>query len=129
MGKVTHFEIPSDDLERAKKFYGSVFGWEVNTWPMPNGGNYTGLTTVPVDKETMIPTEPGAINGGMTERSEVTPGPVITVEVESIDEALRDIEANGGSTTVPRTEIPGMGAFGYFKDSEGNIMGLWETTS
>ena len=47
----------------------------------------------------------------------------------AIDDALQGVEAQGGSTVQPRTEIPGMGAFAYFKDSEGNVMGLWETTT
>jgi predicted enzyme related to lactoylglutathione lyase len=55
--------------------------------------------------------------------------PVITIDVESIDEALRDVEAKGGSMVAPRTAIPGMGAFAYFRDTEGNVMGLWETAT
>jgi predicted enzyme related to lactoylglutathione lyase len=129
MGKVVHFEIPADDLERAKSFYGKVFGWKIDTWPMPGGGDYTGLTTTAVDETTMTPTEPGAINGGMLQRDETTPSPVITIDVEDIAAALAEIEAAGGTTVTPRTAIPNMGAFGYFKDSEGNVMGLWETTA
>jgi len=129
MAKVVHFEIPADDLERAKSFYGKVFDWQIDTMPMEGGGEYTGLTTTPVDEQTMTPTEPGAINGGMMQRDATTPSPVITIDVEDIAAALAEIEAAGGSTVTPRTAIPGMGAFGYFKDSEGNVMGLWETTS
>jgi predicted enzyme related to lactoylglutathione lyase len=129
MRGVVHFEIPADDLERAKGFYGSVFGWQLDTMEMPGGGNYTGVTTTPVDEQTMMPTQPGAINGGMMQRDEVTPAPVLTIDVEAIDEALREIEAQGGSTVSPRTEIPGMGAFAYFKDPEGNVLGLWETVA
>ena len=127
MGKVVHFEIPADDLDRARTFYGKVFGWRIDTMPMPGGGEYTGLTTTAVDEKTMTPTEPGAINGGMMQRDAATPAPVITIDVEDIDAALAEIEGAGGSTVTPRTAIPGMGAFGYFKDSEGNVMGLWET--
>ena len=61
------------------------------------------------------------------QRDETTPSPVITIDVEDINAALAEIEAAGGSTVTPRTAIPGMGAFGYFKDPEGNVMGLWET--
>lgn len=128
MNKVVHFEIPAEDLDRAKGFYGSIFGWQLNTMPMP-GGEYTVVMTTPVDEQTQMPTEPGAINGGMMQRDERTPAPVITVDVEAIDDALRQIEAAGGTTITPRTAIPGMGAFAYFKDPEGNVLGLWETTS
>ncbi len=128
MRKVVHFEIPAENLDRAKTFYDSVFGWKIETMPVP-GGEYTSLTTTPVDEQTFAPTEPGGINGGMMQRNEQTPSPVITIDVEAIDEALKDVEAGGGTTVVPRQEIAGMGAYAYFKDTEGNVMGLWETTS
>jgi predicted enzyme related to lactoylglutathione lyase len=129
VSKVVHFEIPAEDLDRAKRFYGAVFGWNLQTTPMPGGGEYTSVVTTPVDEQTQIPTEPGAINGGMMERSATTPAPVITIDVDAIDVALKNVEAEGGTTVQPRTDIPGMGAFAYFKDCEGNVMGLWETTS
>jgi hypothetical protein len=125
MDKVVHFEIPAEDVSRAKEFYGSIFGWDLQDYDM-GGGSYTILQTVPVD-ERQMPTEPGAINGGMMQRSETTPGPVITIQVDAIDEALKKIEAGGGGVVTPRTEVPNMGWFAYFKDSEGNTMGLWET--
>jgi predicted enzyme related to lactoylglutathione lyase len=128
MPKVVHFEIPADDLDRAKGFYGSVFGWQLQSMPM-DGGEYTVVMTTPVNPETQMPLEPGAINGGMMKRDERTPAPVITIDVEGIDDALKQIEAEGGSTVTPRTPIPGMGAFAYFKDPEGNVLGLWETTT
>jgi predicted enzyme related to lactoylglutathione lyase len=123
-----HFEIPADDLDRAKNFYGSIFGWQLQTMPMQDG-EYTIVMTTPVDEKTQIPTQPGSINGGMMQRDERTPSPVITIDVEAIDAALREIEARGGTTVTPRTAIPGMGAFAYFKDPEGNVLGLWETNS
>jgi predicted enzyme related to lactoylglutathione lyase len=126
MRKVVHFEIPAEDLERAKNFYGSIFGWELTTMPMP-GGEYTTVKTTPVDEQTQLPSEVGAINGGMFQRTTELPSPVITIDVEAIDDALQQIEANGGSTVTPRTEIAGMGAFAYFTDPEGNVLGLWET--
>ena len=126
MSKVVHFEIPADDLDRAKGFYGSVFGWELQTVPM-NEGEYTSVKTTEVDEQTQLPTEPGAINGGMFQRAEQLTSPVITIDVDGIDDALKQIEAEGGTTVTPRTAIPGMGAFAYFKDPEGNVLGLWET--
>jgi predicted enzyme related to lactoylglutathione lyase len=124
MDKVVHFEIPMDDPARAKEFYGSIFGWDIQA---VEHMDYTMAMTTPVDEKTMMPTEPGAINGGMMARSADTPAPVITIGVSSIDESLKRIEEAGGSTVTPRTPIPDMGAFAYFKDSEGNVLGLWET--
>jgi predicted enzyme related to lactoylglutathione lyase len=127
MPKVVHFEIPADDVDRAKKFYGSVFGWELQTMDMGDG-EYTSVKTTAIDEQTQLPTEPGAINGGMFQRDERLTTPVITIDVDGIDDALKQVEDGGGSTIQPRTAIPGMGAFAYFKDPEGNVMGLWETT-
>jgi uncharacterized protein len=127
MSKVVHFEIPADDVDRAKDFYGSVFSWQLQTISMGEGGDYTIAMTTPIDDESQLPTEPGAINGGMMQRTEQVPGPVITIEVDAIDDALQEIESRGGSSVTPRTAIEGMGAFAYFKDPEGNVMGLWET--
>ncbi len=127
MRRVVHFEIPADDVERAKSFYGSVFDWDLNTMQMDEG-EYTIATTTPVD-ESMMPTEAGGINGGLMQRSDETPSPVITIDVDDIEQSLKEVEAAGGTTVTPRTPIPGMGAFGYFKDPEGNVMGLWETSA
>jgi hypothetical protein len=127
MDRVEHFEIPVDDAARAREFYGSVFEWELNEADMGGGNMYTMVTTTPIDESTRLPAEPGAINGGLMQRSADTPAPVITIAVTSIDESLKKVEAEGGSTVQPRTDIPDMGAYAYFKDSEGNVVGLWET--
>ena len=126
MDRVEHFEIPVDDAARAREFYGSVFEWELNEADMGGGNMYTTVTTTPIDESTRLPTEPGAINGGLMQRTADTPAPVITIAVTSIDESLKKVGAGGGSTIQPRTEIPEMGAFAYFKDSEDNVVGLWE---
>ena len=125
MDKVVHFEIPADDVSRAKEFYGSAFGWQVNTMEEMD---YTIAMTTPVDETTQMPTEPGGINGGMMKRSADTPSPVLTIGVDSIDDSIVKIESGGGSVVQPRTEIPDMGAFAYFKDPEGNVLGLWENS-
>ena len=67
MDKVVHFEIPADDTARAREFYGSVFEW--NLQPM-QGYDYTMALTTAVDPKTQMPTDPGAINGGIRQRSE-----------------------------------------------------------
>jgi uncharacterized protein len=127
MDKVLHFEIPVDDRERAKEFYRSAFDWQLDDADMGGGNIYTTVITAPIDEQSRMPTEPGAINGGLMQRTPDTPAPVITIGVAGIDDALKKVEAGGGSVVQPRTEIPNMGAFAYFKDSEGNVVGLWET--
>jgi predicted enzyme related to lactoylglutathione lyase len=89
--------------------------------------SYTIVTTGPSDPE-QGPTEPGFINGGMFERSGgfAGKGPNIVIDVPSIDEALRKVEAAGGKTVNERTPVGEMGFAGYFTDTEGNLIGLWE---
>jgi predicted enzyme related to lactoylglutathione lyase len=89
---------------------------------------YTIAMTTGVDEKTQMPMEPGAINGALTKRDPGTVNvPVMTIQVDSIDGSMKQIEAEGGRMVQARTEIPGMGAFAYFRDTEGNVMGLWET--
>jgi uncharacterized protein len=123
MRKVVHFEIPADDLTRAKGFYSSIFGWQLQDMPEME---FTVVQTTDVDEQTHMPTEPGAINGGMMRRTPETPSPLITIDVDSVEETLKQVEAGGGRVVRPRTELPGMGAFAYFTDTEGNTLGLWE---
>lgn len=123
MRSVVHFEIPADDVARAKEFYSAVFDWQLQDMP---DMDYTIVQTTEVDQNQM-PTTPGSINGGLIRRSQDTPAPVLTVDVESIDQALKQVQAAGGRVVRERTEIPGMGAYAYFTDPEGNTLGLWET--
>ncbi|WP_285240618.1 VOC family protein [Arthrobacter sp. G.S.26] len=123
MGAVVHFEIPADDGERARAFYEQALGWRID--PVP-GMDYSAMVTTPMDEKTGQPTVPGAINGGMMTRAQDLQHPVITVDVPDIDATLHSVEAAGGSVVRVKETIPGMGAFAYFRDTEGNVMGLWE---
>src|SRR3989344_191244 len=125
MNKVVHFEIPSDDRGRVKKFYGEVFGWDIADMPYNGDEVYTTATTSPVD-ENWMHKEKGAINGALVDRNDTVSTPIVTIEVESIDEHIKKIEAAGGTVVTPKGAVEGVGFYAYFKDSEGNVMGLWE---
>jgi len=122
MGKVVHFEIPADDVARAQKFYSTVFGWKMNSMPEMQ---YTLVGTVATDEKGM-PKEAGAINGGMLKRQEPVMTPVITIDVSDIDKALETIVKNGGRAVSKKQPVGDMGFAAYFKDSEGNVVGLWQ---
>ncbi|HZM82576.1 MAG TPA: VOC family protein [Candidatus Limnocylindrales bacterium] len=124
-GSVTHFEIPVDDMARAQAFYRDAFGWQIDTLPEMD---YTLVRTTPTD-ESGRPTEPGAINGGMLPRGEPALHPIVTVTVDNVDSALATIESLGGKTVVGRTPVGAMGFTGYAKDTEGNVIGLWESAA
>ncbi len=122
MDKVVHFEIPADDLERAQKFYKSVFGWKMETMPEME---YILMGTTPVDENGM-PAEPGAINGGMMKRSSPFNSPIITISVENIEDAMKNVKKMGGKLVREKMQVGDMGYAAYFKDTEGNIIGLWQ---
>jgi uncharacterized protein len=111
---IVHFEIPADDVARAKKFYEKALGWKISDpWKM----NYFLV-------ETKVKGEEG-INGGLMQRK--MPGqPFMNyVGVPSIDASAKKVEQAGGVIILPKTEIgQGMGWIAAFKDTEGNIMGF-----
>jgi predicted enzyme related to lactoylglutathione lyase len=114
---IMHFEIPADDVGRAKSFYEKTFGWKIKAFPMPAGQEYFGVTT-------MKKGEPG-INGGLMKRN--MPGQPFTnyITVKSIDAMNGVVETNGGVIVLPKQEIGmGMGWISAFKDPENNIIGL-----
>ena len=122
-GRVVHFEIPYEDGDRAQQFYKSAFDWQLQSMP---GMGYVLVTTGPSGETG--PTEPGFINGGMLSRGDsAAPGPLVVVDVESIDGALRRITELGGETVVGKQPVGDMGFSAYVRDTEGNVVGLWET--
>jgi len=123
-GAVVHFEVPFDDGDRAKAFYSDTFGWKMSDIP---DMSYTLVTTAPSGDTG--PLEPGAINGGMAQRGEPIGHTLITIEVDHIDAALEQVEQHGGSVVRGRTEVGDMGFSAYFTDTEGNVVGLWESAA
>jgi predicted enzyme related to lactoylglutathione lyase len=114
---IMHFEIPADDVSRAKAFYEKTFGWKIKPFPMPPGQEYFGVTTRKQG-------EPG-IDGGLMKRN--MPGQPFTnyVTVKSIDAMTQIVQANGGTIVLPKQGIgEGMGWIAAFKDPENNIIGL-----
>jgi len=123
-GEVAHFEIPADNTERARKFYSSTFGWNMTAVP---GMDYTMVETGPVDDQRM-PKEPGYVGGGIAKRGGPLEHPVVTILVEDLSAAIKKVEKNGGKTVQAKQEIPGnMGWTAYFKDTEGNVVGLYQS--
>ena len=88
--------------------------------------SYVLANTIDVDDRQM-PKEPGAINGGLFQRPAEAPNPTLYVGVSSVDSALTKVQAAGGRVVTPRTPIPGMGAYARIADTEGNVIGLFES--
>jgi len=121
--RVVHFEVPFDDADRARSFYRDVFDWQIQE--MAEMG-YNMVSTGPTSDEGM-PSEPGFIGGGMLQRQAPINTPVITLQVDDIDAALVAVNKHGGSTVGEKMPVGDMGFAAYIHDSEGNLMGLWQT--
>ncbi len=123
MGRVIHFEIHVDDMERAKKFYGEVFGWTFEDWSAYAGMPYFGALTGNGN-------EPG-INGALMQRKSSRPDVnqglnayVCTMGVDDYDSTESAILRNGGTVVLPKNVLTGMAWQGYYFDTEGNIFGI-----
>jgi hypothetical protein len=121
--RVVHFEIPFDDAERARSFYSDVFEWQIQFIPEMS---YNIVSTGPTSDQGM-PSEPGFIGGGMLPRQTPVTNPVITLQVDDIDAAIVAVEKHGGKAVGEKMAVGEMGFAAYFNDSEGNLMGLWQT--
>jgi predicted enzyme related to lactoylglutathione lyase len=123
---IVHFEIPAEDLEKQKKFYGELFGWKIEKYPGP--GEYYLLQTVPVD-DNMMPIRAG-VNGGLFKKTDQMTAeqakPTNYIWVESVEEYSKKVEQLGGKIIVPKMEIPGLGWWALALDPEGNHFGLLE---
>jgi len=115
---IVHFEIPADDVRRAKKFYERVLGWKISDpWKM----DYFLVETKKKGEE--------GINGGLMQRKMPDQPFMNYLAVDSIDAYCKKVEKAGGVVVLPKQEIaPGMGWIAAFKDTEGNIMGFHETS-
>jgi uncharacterized protein len=125
MDSIVHFEIPADDTKRASAFYKKAFGWTFDSYGGGGDMEYWLVGTTEADEKGR-PKEPGAINGGMGQRGGPLKGVVITVAVDDIDASLAKIEKLGGKTVAKKSPVGDMGFTAYFKDSEGNVIGLWQ---
>jgi hypothetical protein len=114
MPRFIHFDLPADDVERAKNFYGKIFGWKFDKWegPMEYWMTITG------DEKT-----PG-INGGLCQRMPGQTAIINTVDVPSVDEYSTKIQSGGGKILAPKMPIPGVGYFAQCMDTEGNVFGI-----
>ncbi len=113
---IVWFEIPADNVERAKSFYGELFGWKMEKFPGPM--EYWHIDTGGGDDTP---------DGGLLKRQ--NPGHQgITnyVGVASVDEFVAKVQTLGGQVCMPKTVVPQMGYFAICQDTEHNTFGLWE---
>jgi uncharacterized protein len=112
---IVWFEIPADNAARAKKFYGKLFGWDINA--MPHMADYSHIDTGGAD---------ASPDGGLMKR--MHPAHTITnyILVPSVTRFMAKVKKLGGEICKPKTAVPGMGYFAICNDTENNAFAIWE---
>jgi predicted enzyme related to lactoylglutathione lyase len=129
MNSVVHFEMPYDDRERMAKFYQNVFGWQTRMLG-EEMGNYVLATTTETD-ESGRPKQPGAINGGFFPKKRPdwpAQHPSVVIAVDDIQAAMTTVAEAGGKVLGEPMEIPGVGQYVAFFDTEGNRVSILQPT-
>jgi predicted enzyme related to lactoylglutathione lyase len=124
MDPVVHFEMPAEDKKRMADFYTNVFGWKTQMLGSEMGDYVLATTTEP--DETGRPKNPGAINGGFFSKCEDKPAqyPSVVIAVEDIKEHMKNVEEAGGKVLGEPSDIPGVGLYVSFFDTEGNRVSM-----
>jgi predicted enzyme related to lactoylglutathione lyase len=115
MPTIVHFEIPVDDIERARKFYSDLFGWEIKDAGMPGAEYFSVMTT-----------GENPVHGGMMKRQQPQQQISNYIDIPSVDEYEAKIKELGGSVLMSKASVPGMGYFAVCMDTEDNVFGIWE---
>lgn len=107
-----HFEIPADNIERAKKFYQNIFGWELEETPAIDKNFFS------AEKE---------VNGSVFKRNMEGEFPILIIGVKELDKCLERIKSMGLTVVTPKQKIGNRGYYARFLDTEGNLLGLWQS--
>jgi len=123
MNPVVHFEMPYDNRIRMAKFYESAFGWQTQMLG-EDMGNYVLATTTETGESG--PKKPGAINGGFYQRKTDWPAqyPSVVIAVDNVKESIKKVIDSGGNVLGEPMEIPGIGQYVSFIDTEGNRISM-----
>ena len=110
------FDIPADDLERAKRFYTELFGWMIEEFPAPFRKDFLLIRSADLN----------SFFGGLTKRQDQDHTAVNYINVTCTEKYIKKIEPLGGKVLVPKTAVPGMGYFAVCQDTEKNAFAIWE---
>ena len=129
MNPVVHFEMPAKDRKRMADFYTRVFGWRTQMLG-PEMGNYVVVTTTEPD-ENGRPKKPGSINGGFFQKSDDKPDqyPSFVIAVDDIQQHMKKVKEAGGELLSEPMEIPRVGLYVCYRDTEGNRVAMLQPLS
>jgi predicted enzyme related to lactoylglutathione lyase len=115
--------MPYDNSKRLAKFYADAFDWQMNVLG-EEMGSYVLATTTETDEKQMVKT-PGTINGGFFPKGPDAPTiPSVVISVDNIQQAMKKVASSGGKVLGEPIEIPGIGLYVSFTDTEGNRVSL-----
>lgn len=125
MNPVVHFEMPAEDRQRMMDFYSKTFGWQMQQLGSEMN-DYVVATTTETDELGGRPKNPGAINGGFYQKGTTpeTQAPSVVISVEDVHAHVQKIKDAGGTITAEPMEIPGVGLYAGFRDTEGNYLSI-----
>jgi predicted enzyme related to lactoylglutathione lyase len=128
MNPVVHFEMPYDDRARMSTFYERAFGWQTEALG-EEMGNYVLATTT--ETEDGRPKAPGAINGGFFPKRSDWPAqhPSVVIAVDDISATIEKVKRAGGTVLGAPMEIPGVGTYVSFTDTENNRVSMLQPLS
>jgi predicted enzyme related to lactoylglutathione lyase len=126
MNPVIHFEMGAVDRKRMSNFYTNVFGWKTQQMG-EEMGNYVLANTTESDEQGR-PKAPGTINGGFYGKTEdpSSHAPSVVIGVENIDDHMKKVVAAGGKILSEPMDIPGVGKWVSFQDTEGNRVSMMQ---
>ena len=129
MNPVVHFEMPYEDRERLIRFYTRAFGWQMRKMG-EDMGDYVTAATTETDENMMVKTA-GNINGGFFPKKPDWPTqyPSVVIAVDDIKESIKKVADAGGEVLGEPVEIPGIGQYVSFTDSEGNRVSILQPTA
>ena len=124
MANIAFFQIPADNVDRARHFYHSLLGWKIGPTKTPMDPamqasmQFQDIVTGDVKE--------GVMNMGLLYKRQMTEPIINFVTVDDIDRILKNVEKLGGRIMRPKEEIKTVGLVAIIQDSEGNAIGLWK---
>jgi len=125
---IVHFEIPADDVERARKFYFTLFGWKIEKIEVKKDGASMDYWIISTSTQRKDSSEKSSqLEGGLIKRQHPQQPNLNYISVTSIEEYSSKVKELAGKVVLPKTEITGYGFFAVCMDTENNAFALWES--
>lgn len=125
---IVHFEIPADDVERARKFYSTLFGWKIEKLEVKKDGETMDYWLISTSSGGNSNKEKSShLEGGLIKRQHPQQPNLNYISVSSVDEYSNKVKELGGKVVLPKTEITDYGFFAVCIDTENNAFALWES--